>query len=507
MIHRGRSVGKALFLESKNGTLAASGDIRADFGYRLGAPSDPDADGVWAEWAYEHGRLQLNSDRLGFYPMFYREDRDGIAVSDDLVRLVRPDGSMHLDDAAIAVFLRSGFFVGDDTPFRDIRAVPPGAVLTRDAHGLRLRAHALAAPPRSSLSRDAAVREYGPVFRDTMAPFAAAAGPRFAVALSGGRDSRHILLALLAAERRPTACLTASRVPPAHDEDAEIASMVAGISGIEHVVLPRVSDLLGAELAKNLATGFCADEHSWLLSLAASLQENAFPTTFDGIGGDVLSAGLFLDEERLRLYQRGALRELADSVLGPEHHLASMLRPAYYERWGRERAIARLIPELEKHARSPNPVGQFFFWNRTRREIALCPWRMLNRAGHVFAPYLSRPAYEFLASLPAEHFLDHSFHTEAITRAYPWFARVPFETHARPPARHARASIARYARDVARYCLAPRDARRRLDPLFYLPRIAKGLLDARYGTELHHLFNKAVFVTQLERLREGRPER
>jgi hypothetical protein len=212
----------------------------------------------------------------------------------------------------------------------------------------------------------------------------------------------------------------------------------------------------------------------------------------------VLSAGLFLNEERLRLYRAGKLKELAGDILGPEGYLPKMLRRKYFRRWSRELAVERLIPELEKHRNAPNPVGQFYLWNRTRREIAASAWGILNDPCHVFAPYLSRPVYDFLAALPAAYLVDHSFHSEAIAAYYPEHAHIPYETGALPPTRMKRRSIAAYAWDAARCCLFPGGPRKRVNASFFLPRIVKGLIDARYGTDLHNLFNKAVYLAQLE---------
>jgi hypothetical protein len=41
---------------------------------------------------------------------------------------------------------------------------------------------------------------------------------------------------------------------------------------------------------------------------------------------------------------------------------------------GQEVALERLIAELKGHAPSPNPVQSFYFWNRTRRAVALLPF-------------------------------------------------------------------------------------------------------------------------------------
>jgi hypothetical protein len=39
-------------------------------------------------------------------------------------------------------------------------------------------------------------------------------------------------------------------------------------------------------------------------------------------------------------------------------------------------------------AGEPNPLSSFFFWSRTRREIALGPYRMLCGNAVVHSPYV-----------------------------------------------------------------------------------------------------------------------
>ena len=67
--------------------------------------------------------------------------------------------------------------------------------------------------------------------------------------------------------------------------------------------------------------------------------------------------------------------------------IARLLTPAGYQRFGFDLAVASVASELAQHAAAPNPVGSFFFWNRTRREIALSPYAMVNgvrRSTHPF---------------------------------------------------------------------------------------------------------------------------
>jgi hypothetical protein len=74
-----------------------------------------------------------------------------------------------------------------------------------------------------------------------------------------------------------------------------------------------------------------------------------------------------------------------------------------------------------------NPLLSFYFQSRTRREIALSPCAIL-RGLRVFCPYMDEDVAAFFGSLPASFVLGHTFHDDAIARAFPEFADIPYET-------------------------------------------------------------------------------
>ena len=148
---------------------------------------------------------------------------------------------------------------------------------------------------------------------------------------------------------------------------------------------------------------------------------------------NVLSAGLFLDREHLDMFQNEAFDQLAESVLGPEGYIPRLLSTSSLERFSRAKAVAKLKAELVTHASAPNPVGSFYFWNRTRRCVALSPFRLLRDTPNLITPFLEHKLFDLLSSLPAEHFLDHSFHTEAISRAYPELSDLAYEDKSQKP--------------------------------------------------------------------------
>jgi hypothetical protein len=281
--------------------------------------------------------------------------------------------------------------------------------------------------------------------------------------LSGGRDSRHILLALIEAGRPPEACVTVEHFPPRGNDDIAVAADVCRRLGVRHIVLSQRPDRLAAEREKNTATHYCTDEHAQFVELADHLRRST-PVTYDGIAGDVLSQSSYLTPAAHAVFERGdpeacARYVLDDDSMVSERALSHLIAPALLREVPRARAVARLAREIAAHREAPNPVASFFFWNRTRREIALSPFALM-RGVTVYAPYLDRDVFDLLAGLPASLVMDRRLHTDAIARAYPAMADVPYEARTvehprRWRQRQAAAGIGRVAITSRRMLNAP----------------------------------------------------
>ncbi len=410
-------------------TVHATGAPRCSLGHRLAAGAHG-PDGVFADWRLDGDRLLIETDRYGMYPLFVHVGRREIMVSPSIPRLLELGAPPDLDLDALAVFLHAGFFLRDETPFRAIRALPPGARLAWTPDALTVDG-AVARTAPVEIDYHAAVDAYVDLFRQAMRQ--RPPHGRVAVPLSGGRDSRHILLELVAGGRRPDACMTARYFPPRADEDAAVAPRVAAALGVPHVLLDQ-ADELETEAAKNVATSFCTDEHAWFVAVAAHLA-GRFDTIYDGIGGDVLSAGLFLTRDRLAKQAERRYPDLAAAFLKPryERTLSRILARPLRAPLARAHARDRIAAELETHADAANPIGSFCFWNRTRREIALAPYALGPAAATIYAPYLDHELYDFLSALPASMLVDRRFHTTAIAHAFPTHAHLAYENPEAPP--------------------------------------------------------------------------
>jgi asparagine synthase (glutamine-hydrolysing) len=480
------------FASTEDDEVVVRGQTVCRLGHRLPARTGGIPDGVFAGWNWDGRALDVEHDRYGFYPLFYYSRGGEFAVAPSIVTLLREGAAPDLDPDALAVFLQLGFFIDDETPFKHIRAVPPSARFAWDGK-LYLRQHRDLGG-RQDVSRDEAVETYAELFRDALRR-RMPSGP-VVLPLSGGRDSRHILLELCEAGVRPEACVTAVRYGRGNT-DVEVAGTLARTFGLDHVVLER-APRLQAELQKNLATSFCADEHAWLMPLAEHLNGRSVEI-YDGIAGDVLSASLFQKPAWLELYRAGRFVELAKTLVGKRRRGIVALRGADARRLGDE-ALERIAVELQRYEEATNPCTMFFFWNRTRREIALAPFSILAGVETCFCPYLDHELYDFLTSLPPEITIDRAFHTDTIALAHPSAQSVPYAV---PGQRRLNASLATFGAGVVAYGLRSGSRRSRMLALLG-GQLATGLLP-RKGQHISVSVDpdRLLYLLQLEDLREA----
>lgn len=379
--------------------------------------------------------------------------------------------SVSLDRQALNVFLRTGHYLAADTPFREIRRCSPDPVF---------------APP-SSLSRESAMEGYIELFRQAVRR---RLHPDSVVALSGGRDSRHIVFELYSQKAPPRYVVTVA--VPGREGEVAIAAAVAARLGIPHrVFTPPPQHAARDEADSNLLTDFLSGEHRWMLE--AARHRDASPW-WDGIAGDVLSAGLFIDDRNTALFEQGRLDELAELIACYEP-----LRYLWLDRLPpRDDALAKIRAELERHSPSPNPVGSYYLWNRTRNAVGASAFGLLAvNGGPTVAPFLDVDLWPFLASLPFQLTVDHRFHTDTIHRTYPQWSDIPFFEKKTPPPLSSTwlsaASLTPYlwSKPVGR---ALRTAARQVAVL----------LDPRRAPHLAYMLPQVVYCAQIEAALDGR---
>jgi len=121
-------------IEYDGAGFRATGDVSVIQGHKIPLEEGKRDDGIFVEWHWDGEVLTVRNDRYGIYPLFYAGDNKKIAISTSIFGVLNADNERKLDFDALAVFFRTGYMIGNDTPFKNIRStefgfeVGPGAI-------------------------------------------------------------------------------------------------------------------------------------------------------------------------------------------------------------------------------------------------------------------------------------------------------------------------------------------------------------------------------------------
>ena len=420
----------SVLLRFGSGRVTLTGAASGFVGHRL-SPSDSSL-GLHGGWHWDGSTLRAEVDPLGYFSLFVYQKGPEIALSSSILQLLAAGADPEPDPVALAVFHRIGHFLGEDTPFRHIKVLPPGGKLVwRD--GVATVTGNLVIPREQALTRAQAVEAFIDLPRASIRRFLAAWDGPIVLPVSGGRDSRHILLELVHPGRKPDTAATFHQGGKYLDREVQAARALTARAGVHHSLLGHPRRRLRDALRALLLTQLCADEHAQMMPMHDFLAGNPAAAVLDGIGGDILtnpddSAADFFDRARKGDYD-GIARQLAGghgSVISRAGHPGGA--GAIYSPDLEEAAIDRIAQAIRVFDAAPDPYQAFWFWNRTRREISFVSTGILGGAAMVACPFLSPEFVELGLSLPFAVTRDQRLHDDAITRAYPRFADIPYES-------------------------------------------------------------------------------
>ena len=484
----------------RQGQLQVEGCAKALCGYRF-----TDGEGVFNQWQMQDDGVELCNDFFGFRPLYYKASAGHLWLSEDINALIAPGEPLNY--AALAVFLRCGDFLAQQTAFANIHTLAPNTVLRFDQQGVHSRTKAKRQSVAVYPNISALKQQYREYFTQSVTTLTGLTGQAdVVVPLSGGRDSRHILLELHAQQYPSLRTVTIKHQPPKSNEDYQVASLLASHLGVAHQALAQRLPYHQAELIKNSFTSYCALEHAWFLPLKDHLGQTQSRFVFDGIGGDVLTTGsVHLTALRHALALKGSWEALADNLLGPEGYLPVMLSPELNKRLSRQLALEQMTRELAAFDGTANPVAQFYFWHRARRTIGSSAFGILGRQATTLAPFLDTQLYDLLAAIPAEYFLDNgslTLHDAIIAESYPKSAHIRYEN------KQAKSDNQSYFsqrclenwRQLS-YLLLHKPQGVRLAPL--LIRLPKRLLSADFHYSSAYLVGTAIYLHSLEQVTQN----
>lgn len=244
-------------------------------------------------WDARARRLIAVRDRFGIKPLFYSDTAGSLILASEIKGILAAGHPARWDLESVhqALFL----FVGQDrTLFRDIRQVPPGAMLIADDAGVRMRRYwdlcyprGGGAPIAESTATDCVRQLVSEAVRIRLR-----ADVPVSAFLSGGLDSSAVF-GLAAAQTTSLRAFTVAFDEDAYDETA-IARVTAAHHGVQLAVVHASSD----EMARHFTGAVRAAETlgvNWhgvaRYQLCRGIRAAGFKVALAGEGGDELFAG------------------------------------------------------------------------------------------------------------------------------------------------------------------------------------------------------------------------
>lgn len=441
-------------LTVRHGEVVAEGTSTARLGYAAHASVSSDGPyGLYAVWEWDGRMLRAAIDPIGVYNLFYYASDHEIIISPSPIQAIAAGAPATPDARALTLFYRIGLCVGEDTPFSQIKVLPPGGTLRWQPGQFEVKGERIPLPTRA-ITRKQAVEAYIELFRRSMTRCLEQCPHPMVLPLTGGHDSRHILLEMQRQGSPPEHCVTVNGHARGLDNEVLAARQVTQAADVPH----RIIDAPAAPLWNALRTlvwgHLCTDEHATMMALGDAYA-NVPCVLLDGIAGDVFSRSYPQPAACVSKIRQGDFHAAAEMLL--QKHERKMGGPL--ERWfgpdaarayPREEALAYLAEQIAPFQDEAEPVENFIFWTRTRREIGLSSSAILNRTAGVLCPYLDGSFIRTLGRVPYEVTADGDLHRQAIARAYPRYAHLPYHKDL-PPRRAGRQGPRARLRGAARY--------------------------------------------------------
>jgi hypothetical protein len=374
---------------------------------------EPALDGLGTDWVgvaetrFAAGLIKTNdgwilfNDALGAHPLYFRVVSGSTFFANRLAPFLNLPGRMHVDWGAWADIFQFGAPLGDSTQFEEIRRLSACRGLQfipgEDPNEIAFEATHLSMDGNRPSASDVvdAVRDALPRRSLLQRPPA--------ITLSGGWDSR--LLAALARgryTRRPRAWTVSQ--DDGTEDDTIYAEKVAKELRLPQTVVPP-DDTPWSEIATEarLRMDYQTWLHPWLVPLRRQMESKG-GDVLDGLAGDVLIKGLFVDSELLGAGPKEQTELLFQRLGGGAQRYSGRFTDDFAGATAAstKRRFTEISDQFLDH---PNHLALTVLHSRTARAIALSPLRLFGPELGTWLPFVD-PTVLGTLSIPPEEKTD-----------------------------------------------------------------------------------------------------
>ena len=394
-------LGEQILAES--GGSASVSDPAAMFAFlipRHGARALANLSGCYAFalWEGRPGTLTLGTDRFGMMPLYYQQKSGRLTFASEIKSLLNLEPDDEFNQAAFSELLALGAPLGDHTLYPSVNRVPAASVVTFQNTNATITPYWTRGTthPDPHLSLPDFVEEAQRLLARSVARLTAQIAHPICF-LSGGYDSRRLLLELVRNGKPVTACTSPTvRFDNPWTHDVPIARALCAELGVSHITsdLPPAASF--GDLVRHSYTllDFETDSHPWVLPLLAKIPVGA-GVNFDGLGGDVLFENNFTyAEEAARMDDPAYLTQRVLRRFPDIWHLLLRADPPQRSLAERIETVIKSLPNDEHR------LNLFYFGNWTRRKVSLFAHGLLSLKIDTVYPYLDYDLVDHVFRLP-----------------------------------------------------------------------------------------------------------
>jgi len=370
----------------------------------------PHADGRFCIALYnrdEHS-IEIVSDRFGYSPLYYYKKNDLFIFGCEIKAVIKSaEVSREIDNNAVKEFFTFGYMLEDRTWFREVKVFPAGSIMKISAGKCEVKKYwswdnikPLNPPP----TYREAIEETHRLWKDAVKS-RLADNPTFAVALSGGLDSRAILAAI-PDELHPVDLITYG------DEDCDDVRFSRMSATVKNDKLHFREIYSEDWLEKRIefvkwTDGLLSILHMHPASILDFYHEK-FDVVLNGFVGDAFLGAIFLGKKG-------------------EDPFDSVFRQIYRKRpLGMNEVEAKeyLKPIFDKHRLR----DELFIIHQRSRRFILMGLNWLSMSVEIHAPFTYFPLVDYVLSLPPEWRRNSRFYIDFLLKKYPeYFKKIPWQ--------------------------------------------------------------------------------
>lgn len=372
-------------------------------------------------------RLAIATDPFGYRPLFLATCGSRLLFASEMKAILAAfDATPTVDAIGLLQLARQGWPLGERTWLEPIQLAAAGTWYDITPSAMRRQRYFRFRFRRGTSSLSAYVDGFGDTLRRAMQRVTAGAG-RIGIALSGGLDSRSLLLA---ADRCPDQPLIAYTFGRPDSRDVRYAAQLARIANVAHLRLTYEAGYLSRLLEAIVwrTEGLLPFSEATFTSmhfhdtLAQRVDVVLYGHAGDALTGAHLPQRVLLWRSRDRLIER-LFRE-ANRV--PEVMLQRVFRPSFYRRFAPDLfdALRATFADIDQEELA-DVLDVWDIENRQRRGTFASTAVERYRFG-VRAPFLDRELVDHLRQAPPIWRLQQLAYKRMIATAFPHAAAVPW---------------------------------------------------------------------------------